>query len=44
VFADPSEGGQGPFRVYERALNDGFNEIGATGSLRVLRRIVTASS
>ncbi len=38
VFADPSEGGQGPFLVYERALRDGFTELEATGSLRVLKR------
>jgi hypothetical protein len=38
VFEDPSEGGQGPFHVYERALADGFEEIGGTGSLRILRR------
>ena len=38
VFADPAEGGQGPFKVYERALRDGFVELGAEGSLRVMRR------
>ena len=38
VFPDPAGGGQGPFKIYERARADGFAEIGATGSLRVLRR------
>lgn len=38
VFADPSEGGQGPYLVYERAQRDGFAEIGVRGSLRILRR------
>lgn len=37
VFDDPAEGGQGPFRVYQRATRDGFVEIARTGSLRVLR-------
>jgi MMP 1-O-methyltransferase len=38
VFADPKDGGQGPFRVYERSKADGFTEESACGSLRVLRR------
>jgi predicted O-methyltransferase YrrM len=38
VFPDPSEGGQGPFRMYERAKRDSFIDAGATGSLRILRR------
>jgi len=38
VFPDPADGGQAPFHVYERALADGFTEVGHTGSLRVLRR------
>lgn len=38
VFEDPSDGGQGPFRVYERALTDGFGEEARTGSLRTLVR------
>ena len=37
VFEDPSEGGQGPFRVYERALREGYEEEVSVGSLRVLR-------
>ena len=40
VFPDPADGGRPPFEVYERALASGaFEEIGATGSLRVLRRV-----
>lgn len=38
VFADPTDGGQGPFRVYERAKRDGFSDVNAAGSLRVVRR------
>jgi hypothetical protein len=38
VFPDPSEGGRPPYEVYLRALDDGFEEASATGSLRVLRR------
>jgi predicted O-methyltransferase YrrM len=39
VFPDPKDGGQGPFRIYERALDSGkFVEERAEGSLRVLRR------
>jgi predicted O-methyltransferase YrrM len=38
VFADPGQGGQGPFRVYERALREGFSDLSGTGSLRVLLR------
>ena len=37
VFEDPAEGGQGPFRVYERAKRDGFVDASSTGSLHVLR-------
>ena len=37
VFENPSEGGQAPFRVYERAVGSGrFEEIAREGSLRVL--------
>jgi MMP 1-O-methyltransferase len=39
VFADPADGGQAPFHVYRRALDSGFVEQSATGSLRVLRRL-----
>jgi predicted O-methyltransferase YrrM len=36
VFEDSADGGQGPFRVYERAKADGFADAVRTGSLRVL--------
>jgi len=39
VFADPAEGGQPPFRIYQRALKSGaFTEVRAEGSLRLLER------
>jgi predicted O-methyltransferase YrrM len=39
VFPDPAEGGQAPYRVYQRALASGsFTEVSVTGSLRVLER------
>ena len=38
VFEDPAEGGQAPFRVWRRAVADGFVPASTTGSLRVLRR------
>ncbi|RLV54926.1 class I SAM-dependent methyltransferase [Aeromicrobium phragmitis] len=38
VFPDPADGGQAPYRVYLRALEDGFREVAVTGSLRVLSR------
>lgn len=39
VFPDPADGGRPPFEIYERALaSEAFEEIAATGSLRVLRR------
>lgn len=39
VFPDPADGGRPPFEIYERALRGGeFEELSATGSLRVLRR------
>lgn len=39
IFADPADGGQAPYRVYQRALASGaFKEVGVTGSLRVLER------
>ena len=39
VFPDPADGGQAPFRIYQRALASGaFVEVSVTGSLRVLRR------
>lgn len=40
VFPDPADGGQAPHRIYRRASSSGaFTEVGATGSLRVLRRV-----
>jgi hypothetical protein len=38
VFPDPKDGGRPPFEIYQRALGDGFRELSATGSLRVLTR------
>lgn len=38
VFPDPADGGRPPFEIYLRALEDGFREVSATGSLRVLER------
>jgi len=38
VFPDPADGGQAPFKVWGRALADGFIDAGVTGSLRLLRR------
>jgi predicted O-methyltransferase YrrM len=38
VFPDPADGGRPPYEIYRRALDDGFTEVGVTGSLRVLRR------
>lgn len=37
VFEDAADGGQGPFRAYERAVADGFSSLVTTGSLRTLR-------
>ena len=38
VFPDPADGGRPPYLVFLRALAEGFTEVSATGSLRVLRR------
>ncbi len=39
VFPDPADGGRPPYEIYCRAIESGaFEEISATGSLRVLRR------
>jgi MMP 1-O-methyltransferase len=38
VFPDPADGGRPPYEIYLRALEDGFEDVSATGSLRVLRR------
>ena len=40
VFPDPADGGRPPYELYQRALASGaFEEVSATGSLRVLRRV-----
>ena len=39
VFPDPADGGRPPYEIYCRALDDGFAEVAAVGSLRVLERI-----
>ena len=36
VFPNPEDGGRPPFEIYEMALAEGFTEISAEGSLRVL--------
>jgi predicted O-methyltransferase YrrM len=38
VFPDPADGGRPPYEIYLRALDDGFEEIRACGSMRALRR------
>jgi MMP 1-O-methyltransferase len=38
VFPDPDDGGQAPYRIYLRALADGFAEVRHEGSLRILER------
>ncbi|HEU5419899.1 MAG TPA: class I SAM-dependent methyltransferase [Streptosporangiaceae bacterium] len=39
VFPDPADGGQAPYRIYQRALASGaFTQVRVTGSLRVLER------
>jgi len=39
VFPDPADGGQAPFKIYQRALASGaFTEVRQEGSLRVLER------
>jgi hypothetical protein len=38
VFEREEDGGRPPWNVYQRALQEGFTEVSATGSLRVLRR------
>jgi predicted O-methyltransferase YrrM len=39
VFIDPADGGQAPYEhIYLPAIADGFEQIRAVGSLRVLRR------
>lgn len=36
IFEDPSEGGQAPFQVWQRAVSEGWRPVSTTGSLRVL--------
>jgi predicted O-methyltransferase YrrM len=39
IYPDPSDGGQAPYGVFCRAVDDGdFVEVAALGSMRVLRR------
>ncbi len=38
VFPDPADGGRPPYEIWLRALGDGFEEAGARGSMRALRR------
>src|SRR6201993_226739 len=39
VFPDPADGGQAPYRIYQRALKScAFTEIPGQGSLRLLER------
>jgi len=39
VFPDPADGGQAPYRIYQRALKSGaFTELPGEGSLRLLER------
>ena len=38
VFPDPRDGGRPPYEIYRRALGEGFVELSAEGSLRLLRR------
>jgi predicted O-methyltransferase YrrM len=38
VFPDPADGGRPPYEIYLRALDDGFVEVSACGSMRALRR------
>jgi len=38
VFERPEDGGRPPWHVYQRALGEGFADVSACGSLRVLRR------
>ena len=44
VFPDPADGGRPPYEIWLRALDDGFAEHAAAGSLRVLRRPVSRSA
>ncbi|WP_292834211.1 class I SAM-dependent methyltransferase [Microbacterium sp.] len=40
VFSDPAQGGQAPYRVFRRAVENGdFREVRHLGSMRILERI-----
>ncbi|GII02662.1 class I SAM-dependent methyltransferase [Planobispora takensis] len=40
IYPDPADGGQAPYRVYQRVLASGaFKEVRQEGSLRVLERV-----
>jgi predicted O-methyltransferase YrrM len=39
VFPDPADGGRPPYEIHQRALRDGFEEVGVRGSMRALRRV-----
>ncbi|MGK2958256.1 MAG: class I SAM-dependent methyltransferase [Acidimicrobiales bacterium] len=39
VFPNPTDGGRPPYEIYLRALENGFEEVSATGSLRILCRV-----
>ena len=39
MFPDPADGGQAPYRIYQRAVESGaFTEVEGQGSLRLLER------
>ncbi len=40
VFPDPADGGRPPYTIYLRALQNGFSETRALGSMRVLTRVL----
>lgn len=44
VFPDPADGGRPPYEIWLRALEDGFVEHAAEGSLRVVRRLVNVGA
>jgi hypothetical protein len=40
IFSDPTQGGQAPYRVYQRAVDSGlFREVAIVKTLGVLRRL-----
>jgi predicted O-methyltransferase YrrM len=39
VFPDPTDGGRPPYTIYLRAIDGGFREAQALGSMRVLTRV-----